>query len=415
MRINTFKNYIKNIFYTTIISIILCAITYFLYISQSVQEQSPLFSREKTGNRAFYEFLQERKQNIIPVYSPIFDWGKKILTELELNKEQTQKKNYVYIYNEKNSQYSWTESEKIWLQKWIQAGQHIVIFVENPLPYWEALSLPINIPDNERIKLSKKIFPNGLDLSLELITKDFLYENLFSSEQFTITQNNKQVISTHSCNLQNNTNTQIKTIELATADVSYNTSINKIIKMIGWQLKNVCINNDKIYLSTWQLNEASITFATPTEIFTNEYIALQDNITFIKAALQMPDTNDSLYTYIWDEYRNGVTINNSLMYYLLNTIYGRILLFFFISLVLYLWLQNKKIRLYDIPNKQYQISNNTLIQFQILAKQFNKHKVIMATFDIFKLYQKKIKTTIIENDTNITKKEILNELKRKIL
>ena len=75
-----------------------------MFVSQSTSENISIYSHQKKGNRAFFEYLQTLGVPLSVVYQPAYIWMKKIIDNLSKT-NLAKKKQLKYIFVEKKRKY----------------------------------------------------------------------------------------------------------------------------------------------------------------------------------------------------------------------------------------------------------------------------------------------------------------------
>ena len=357
-------------------------------------ENISALSHQKKGNKAFFEYLEEKKIKKEILYEPSYSWMKGIISETE---EQTRKLKYVFVEKEKS--FFWSSSEIEWFRRWLRAGNEMILFTLNPTVYWERLMLPVEFEDLEQKKKAKYHFPTGFKASLKEIVKDFLYQSIESPVQ------HMKEAKAYRCH----DSLRKASYNLVSASSFSNALLESHIKATGWELKSRCKQGLDIFAQRWQYNEGKrghITFVFSRDIINNEYIYLADNIVFLTDILRLSDQD----TIIWDAFHQGVFKRPNLWYYLFYTVPGRIFLWLLSGLGLYFWFKNTKLRKYPLPKKGKEVVGASLVHFEALARKFNKDQIIQDTYKTLKSYLVKKGSGHLLPDDDIPPKQKLKEI-----
>ncbi len=360
--------------YTFLAIFLLIWIFYQLFFSVSISENIPIYSYAKKGNRAFYEFLHEKDINISTVFTPAFHWAKQLLTKIDSQKVKEFDFEYKYVLVEKEADHFWSVPEKIWFKKWIESGQEMIIFTDKPLAYWEALTLPIDIIDREKIKKSHEFFPYGFEFAIESLVKEFLYDSLITSRKIPSISYDPKKIKTQSCSIPGK-----EKFYLVSPNPPYHRKLNDFIQKEGWEEIQSCREDYRMYSSAWKYKTGKITFISAKDILNNEYIALADNIVFLNEILDLSDKS----VIIWDEYHHGIVQKPNLFYALFYTLYGKIFVWILVGLFIYFLINNHRIKKYPLPLKSDQISGASLIHFKLLTNGFKSKHIINDAWETF--------------------------------
>ena len=345
-----------------------------IFFSTSHSENISIYSHQKEGNRAFFEYLQERKVSLSTVYQPAYVWVKRIFKNLnQINRVHPASFHYKYIFVEKEGSKFWSESEAKWFRKWIEQGGDMIIFTPTPSLYWEAVMLPIVYENKEEKRKSKRHFDVGFRRSMEKILRSFIFTRRTPSGKGP-TQN----VSAQKCYFQGET----EPFNIVSNDSPYDQSLMYPIQRSGWKKIEECRYGNRSYLWKWRYRRGKITFVYSPNIMNNEMIADADNILFIKKAIDLTAKDH----FIWDAYHHGVSQSPNLWYFVFHTLPGRIFIWFFLGFLLYFWYRNQNLRKYPLPRKEKEAQAASLLYFHVLASRFSKKKVVDDAYDTLKKY-----------------------------
>ncbi len=345
-----------------------------MFFSQSTSENISIYSHQKKGNRAFFEYLQTINVPLSVVYEPAYVWAKKIIENLN-SANLVKKRRLKYIFVEKSESIFWLNSEAKWFREWLELGNEIIIFTQNPIPYWEALMLRTIYRSKERKKKSRNDFGVGFELSIEKILRNFVFDGLTSNYV-----KSTQDVQAQKCYL-NNVPTPMNIIS---NDLPYKRWFINIVQRSGWENIDECKMGHLVFFSRWLYRKGKITFVFSPNIINNEMIADADNILFLKEAISLDD-RDSL---IWDAYHHGVSQSPNLWYYIFYTIPGRVFIWLMAGLFFYIWTRNKRLRKYPLPQKDKEVQAASLLYFHVLASKFSKKKIVNDAYFVLRQYLK---------------------------
>ena len=363
-----------------------------IFFSKSISENISIYSHQKQGNRAFFDYLQELGIPLSIVYQPAYIWTKSFIQDLnkvnQLNKNQFQ---YKYIFIEKDNSLFWSESEAQWFRQWLELGNQIIIFTQNPIAYWEALMLPIVYQDKRQEKRSKNNFDVGFELSIEKILRNFIYDNLYTSKP-----KKTQSVSAQKCYF----NSSSKPINIISNDLAYNRRLMYSIQKSGWKNIDECRYGNQSFLWKWAYKKGKITFVYSPKMLSNEMIADVDNISFIKKAISL-NSKDLI---IWDAYHHGISQSPNLWYYIFHTIPGRVFIWLIIGFLFYFWCKNKNLKKYPLSKNKKELQAASLLYFHALTSKFSKKKIIHDAYYTLREYLNKKPRSIQEKNTSTKNK-----------
>ena len=362
-----------------------------MFVSQSTSENISIYSHQKKGNRAFFEYLQTLGVPLSVVYQPAYIWMKKIIENLNRT-NLTKKQQLKYIFVEKKESIFWLNAEAQWFRQWLELGNEIIIFTQNPMPYWEALMLRVVYESKERKKKSRNHFGFGFELSVEKILRSFVFDGLKANDTKP-TQN----VQAYKCYLHN----ESRAMSISSNDLPYKRWLMNPIQRSGWQNIGECKMGYQSFLSRWSYKKGKITFIFSPNIINNEMIADVKNILFVKEAISL-DNKDLL---IWDAYHHGVSQSPNLWYYVFYTIPGRVFMWLITGFFFYMWKKNKHLKKYPLPKKDKEAQTASLLYFHVLASKFSKKKIVDDTYSVLKQYLKKKRYVSNINKTSIKEKQ----------
>ena len=386
--------------YLFLSSVFLIWILQQIFFSKSETENISAFSHQKEGNKAFFQYLEEKNISKEVLYEPAYIWVKEMLDISENTKHWQRSKKLKYVFLEKEKSFLWSPSEMKWFKKWIEYGNELIIFTLDPLVYWEMLMLPSDFEDMEKKKKAWHHFPTGFRMSIKKIMKDFLYKDS-SPASIPDRPDRKEAKAQRCYNTAEN-----KNYNLVSSSPFLDDPFENKIRGTGWELITECSNASQILAQKWKYKRGAITFVFSTDMINNEYIALADNILFLRDIMTL-SAKDKV---IWDVFHQGVFKKPNLWYYLFYTVPGNIFLWVLNGIFIYLWYKNTKIRKYPLPEKSRGIIGASLIYFDSLATKFSQRQIIQDTYKTLSDYLTKKGSKKLPPAEKTSLKEKKNEI-----
>ena len=342
-----------------------------IFFSESAAESISPFSHQKKGNKAFFQYLKEKNISKEVLYEPAYIWVRKMPGMSEDTRYWEKPKKLKYVFLEKEKSFLWSSSEIEWFKKWVESGNELIVFTLDPLVYWEMLMLPVEFKDIEKKKKALHHFPTGFRMSIKKIMEDSLYKRRGKPVGIQNRPNRKEAKAQHCYNTA-----ESKNYNLVSSSPFLDDPFEKQVRETGWKLIAKCSNASQILAQKWKYKRGTITFVFSTDMINNEYIALADNILFLKDIMSL-STQDKI---LWDVFHQGVFKEPNLWYYLFYTFPGRICLWVLNGIFIYFWYKNTKIKKYPLPKKDKDIVGASLVYFDSLATKFSQKQIIQDTY-----------------------------------
>lgn len=347
------------------------------FLRFSEEENIPIFSHHKKGNRALADFLRELKVPLTPLFAPIYEW------QGELSPPNNQNYRYIVAEPPDDSEFIfWHSAEMKYYRDFLEQGNHMVIFTDDPTLYWAAFFLPPNPITAEKKIIGQTNTAIALSSGIELETDAFLWENLSSTRPLlkSAMAVKEDTAMAHQCNIPSVENTFLLTTRYA----GYASAWDEKFTEAGWSLLEKCANAHNDYYQKWKAWKGTISFISTRDIVQNNLISEGRNINLLAHVLKVDSGNKIL----WDEYHRGVFREPNLWYYITQTFPGKTLLWIACGILLIYFFKNRKLRRFAVRKPRGKITASAVVRYEDLAATYKDQKIMEAAYDTLQKIQK---------------------------